>query len=375
MRAIYPAVEYQECHMPAIVLIGAQWGDEGKGKATDLLGDRVQWVVRYQGGNNAGHTVVLPDGAEVRPAPHPVRHPHAGRHQRDRQRRGGRPGGAARASSTGLEERGRRHRAAADLGRRAPDHAVPRGHRQGHRALPRAKRRSAPPGAASARATRTRSPGWACASRTCSTRRSCGRRSRPPWSSRTRCWSRSTTARRSTSTRSSTTVLGPGREVRPPHRRHPAGAQQGAGTRRDGAAGGRPGHPARRRPRHLPVRHVVQPDRRRGVRRARGSARPHHPVIGILKAYTTRVGSGPFPTELLDEDGEHLRKAGGEFGVTTGRARRLRLVRRGDRPLRRPGQRHHRLLPDQARRAVRPGEGAGLRRRTRSTARASTTCR
>ncbi|OZM71434.1 adenylosuccinate synthase [Amycolatopsis antarctica] len=48
--------------MPAIVLIGAQWGDEGKGKATDLMGDRVQWVVRYQGGNNAGHTVVLPGG-------------------------------------------------------------------------------------------------------------------------------------------------------------------------------------------------------------------------------------------------------------------------------------------------------------------------
>ena len=48
--------------MPAIVLIGAQWGDEGKGKATDLLGGRVQWVVRYQSGNNAGHTVVLPSG-------------------------------------------------------------------------------------------------------------------------------------------------------------------------------------------------------------------------------------------------------------------------------------------------------------------------
>src|SRR5690625_2299241 len=48
--------------MPAIVLIGAQWGDEGKGKATDLLGGQVQWVVRYQGGNNAGHTVVLPNG-------------------------------------------------------------------------------------------------------------------------------------------------------------------------------------------------------------------------------------------------------------------------------------------------------------------------
>ncbi|MEU6129644.1 adenylosuccinate synthase [Saccharopolyspora sp. NPDC047091] len=50
--------------MPAIVLIGAQWGDEGKGKATDLLGEQAQWVVRYQGGNNAGHTVVLPDGQD-----------------------------------------------------------------------------------------------------------------------------------------------------------------------------------------------------------------------------------------------------------------------------------------------------------------------
>jgi adenylosuccinate synthase len=45
-------------------------------------------------------------------------------------------------------------------------------------------------------------------------------------------------------------------------------------------------------------------------------------VIGIVKAYTTRVGSGPFPTELFDEDGESLRRIGGEVGVTTGRARR-----------------------------------------------------
>lgn len=47
--------------MPAIVVLGAQWGDEGKGKATDLLGERVDYVVRYQGGNNAGHTVVIGD--------------------------------------------------------------------------------------------------------------------------------------------------------------------------------------------------------------------------------------------------------------------------------------------------------------------------
>jgi len=45
-------------------------------------------------------------------------------------------------------------------------------------------------------------------------------------------------------------------------------------------------------------------------------------VIGISKAYCTRVGSGPFPTELFDETGETLRKTGNEFGATTGRPRR-----------------------------------------------------
>jgi adenylosuccinate synthase len=45
--------------MPAIVLVGAQWGDEGKGKATDVLGSRVDYVVKFNGGNNAGHTVVI----------------------------------------------------------------------------------------------------------------------------------------------------------------------------------------------------------------------------------------------------------------------------------------------------------------------------
>ncbi|MFZ5944998.1 MAG: adenylosuccinate synthase [Bacillota bacterium] len=47
--------------MPSVVLIGAQWGDEGKGKITDYLAQRADVVVRYQGGNNAGHTVVVGD--------------------------------------------------------------------------------------------------------------------------------------------------------------------------------------------------------------------------------------------------------------------------------------------------------------------------
>jgi adenylosuccinate synthase len=45
--------------MPAIVLVGAQWGDEGKGKATDLMGSDVDYVVKFNGGNNAGHTIVV----------------------------------------------------------------------------------------------------------------------------------------------------------------------------------------------------------------------------------------------------------------------------------------------------------------------------
>ena len=44
--------------MPGIVIVGAQWGDEGKGKITDLLAERADAIVRFQGGNNAGHTIV-----------------------------------------------------------------------------------------------------------------------------------------------------------------------------------------------------------------------------------------------------------------------------------------------------------------------------
>jgi adenylosuccinate synthase len=51
----------EEFAMPALVLIGAQWGDEGKGKATDQLGGYVDYVVKFNGGNNAGHTVVIGD--------------------------------------------------------------------------------------------------------------------------------------------------------------------------------------------------------------------------------------------------------------------------------------------------------------------------
>ncbi len=166
----------------------------------------MQWVVRYQGGNNAGHTVVLPTGENF--ALHLI------------------PSGILTPGVTNVigngvvvdpgvlldELPGWRTAAStpsgllisADAHLMMPYHVAidkvterylgkqeDRHHRPRHRPVP----------------TRTRSRASASGSPTCSTRRSWPRRSRPRWSSRTRCWSRSTTARRWTSTRSSTTVL------------------------------------------------------------------------------------------------------------------------------------------------------------------------
>ena len=63
--------------MPGIVVVGAQWGDEGKGKITDILSSKVAAVVRYQGGNNAGHTVVVNcDQFKLHLIPSGVLYPH-----------------------------------------------------------------------------------------------------------------------------------------------------------------------------------------------------------------------------------------------------------------------------------------------------------
>ena len=93
-------------------------------------------------------------------------------------------------------------------------------------------------------------------------------------------------------------------------------------ARRDGDLRGRPGDPARPRPRHLSLRHLLQPDRRRGRVGAGVGPTDIDEVWGIAKAYATRVGAGPFPTELDDEIGERMVERGHEFGTTTGRRRR-----------------------------------------------------
>ena len=276
--------------MPAIVLVGAQWGDEGKGKATDLLGEQVDYVVRYQGGNNAGHTVVTPDGEHY--ALHLL------------------PSGILTPGVTcvigngvvvdpavlleeldALEARGRRHQPAGDLRRRAPDHAVPPGAGPGDRALPRQGQDRHHRPRHRPRVRRQGRPGWASGSRTCSTPASSG----PSWRSRcgrrTSCWSRSTTGGRWSLDAMVTEYLGYARAARAADRGHPAAAGRGAGRRCDRAAGGLAGHAARRRPRHLPLRHLVLADRRRSRRPAPGSVRPGSPRWSG-SSRRTRPGSG-----------------------------------------------------------------------------------
>ena len=98
-------------------------------------------------------------------------------------------------------------------------------------------------------------------------------------------------------------------------------------------------------------------------------------VLGIVKAYTTRVGAGPFPTELFDETGEHLSRVGHEFGAVTGRPRRcgwfdavaLRRAVHAQQPVE--------PVRDQARRARRPRHDPHLRPATASTARSATSRR
>ena len=68
--------------MPATIVVGTQWGDEGKGKVVDLLAKEVQCVVRYQGGHNAGHTLVV-DGESfaLQLIPSGVLYPHLPHHR------------------------------------------------------------------------------------------------------------------------------------------------------------------------------------------------------------------------------------------------------------------------------------------------------
>jgi adenylosuccinate synthase len=305
--------------VPALVLIGAQWGDEGKGKATDLLGGAVDYVVRYQGGNNAGHTVVIgtekyalhliPSGI-LRPDCVPVIgngvviDP-----------------GVLLHEMAGLRERG------IDTSRlliSANAHLI----MPHHRALDRVTERYL----GKARiGTTGRGIGPAYGDKVARTgirvqdlldpgilRQKLELALREKNQVLAKVYNR----RRIEVDEVVAEYLGYARQLGP----HIADTglvldtalRAGKVVLLEGSQGTL-----------LDVDHGTYPFVTSSNPTAGGAATGAgigpariSRVIGIIKAYTTRVGSGPFPTELDDKVGDELRRIGGEFGVTTGRARR-----------------------------------------------------
>ena len=305
--------------MPAVVLVGAQWGDEGKGKATDLLGDAVDYVVRYQGGNNAGHTVVI--GGEhyaLHLLPSGVLSPHVvpvigngvvvdpgvlleeiaeleGRgvscakllisanahlimpHQRALDRVTERYLGKARIGTTGRGIGPAYGDKVGRVGIRVQDLLDPKILREKLELALREKNQVL-----------------------------------------TKVYNRKAQSIDAVVEE----YLGYGERLAPHiadtalvlHR----ALQDGKVVLLEGSQGTL-----------LDVDHGTYPfvtsnNPTAGGACAGSGIGPTQitRAVGIIKAYTTRVGSGPFPTELLDDMGERLRSVGGEFGVTTGRARR-----------------------------------------------------
>ena len=137
--------------MPATVIVGLQWGDEGKGKTTDFLAEQVAMVVRYQGGDNAGHTVVIGDEVfKLHLVPSGVLYPHITSVIGS---------GVVVNPATLIDELDMLAARGIDTGTRprqprgARDHAVPRRPRRGARGAARRRRRSARRGAGSGRPT------------------------------------------------------------------------------------------------------------------------------------------------------------------------------------------------------------------------------
>ena len=262
--------------MPAIVLVGAQWGDEGKGKATDLLGSSVDYVVKFNGGNNAGHTIV---GRTARSTPCTCCPAASSAPAAPRS-------SATASSSTSavlfqeidaLEARGVDTSRLVGQRQRPPHPAVQPRARQGDRALPglapdrhhRARhrphlRRQDEPGrhprAGPVRRVDPAPEGRGGARR-----------------SRTRCSPRSTTAAPSRCRRSWTSCSTYAERLRPMVVDTGLLLVARRWTRARPCCSRRPGHAAGRRPRHLPVRDVLERDRRRRLHRLRHPADPGRP--------------------------------------------------------------------------------------------------
>ena len=306
--------------MPAIVLVGAQWGDEGKGKATDLLGDRVDYVVRYQGGNNAGHTVVIGDESyALHLLPSGILSPELSRRSSatawSSTRRSCSPRSTASPARRDTCDRllisanahliSPYHQTIDKVTERFLGKRPHRHHRPRHRA---GVRRQGEPG-------RHAGPGPV-------RRGDPAAEGEPVLREKNQVLIKVFNRRGIDAAPWSAEYLGYAERMRP------YVADTALVLNRaldDGRAVLLEGGQATM----LDVDHGTYPFVTSSYPTAGGACAGSGigptritRVIGIVKAYTTRVGVGPFPTELLDEQGEWLRKTGGEYGVTTGRPRR-----------------------------------------------------
>ncbi len=306
--------------MPAVVLIGAQWGDEGKGKATDLLGGRVQWVVRYQGGNNAGHTVVLPTGENF--ALHLI------------------PSGILTPGVTnvigngvvvdpgvlldelaGLEARDvdtSRLHLSADAHLLMPYHVAI--DKVSERFLGKAKIGTTGRGIGPAYQDKIARVGVRVAD--VLDEKILRQKVEAALEFKNQVLSKIYNRKALDPEQVVAEVLeqaeGFKHRIADTRRELNEALERGETVLLEGSQGTL-----------LDVDHGTYPFVTSSNPTAGGAAVGSgigptriDAVLGILKAYTTRVGSGPFPTELHDEMGEYLRKTGGEIGVTTGRSRR-----------------------------------------------------
>lgn len=307
--------------MPATVIVGLQWGDEGKGKATDFLSEQVRWVVRYQGGDNAGHTIML--GTEVfklHLVPSGVLYPHIvpligpGVVVNPTTLIGELDGLAARGVDTsrvrvshachvimpyhvagdraaearlGLAGIGTTHRG---IGPTYADRASRVGLRMedllDETALRRRLERLVPDKNAWLAQLGDEGPPFAVEALV---------ESALGWGARLREQITDTTTLVQDALRAGDHVLFEGAQ----------------GTLLDLDHGSYP--------------FVTSSNPVAGGACTGGGIGPLQvsAVIGIMKAYTTRVGAGPYPTELRDEIGEGIATRGHEFGTTTGRRRRV----------------------------------------------------
>ena len=300
-----------------VVVLGTQWGDEGKGKIVDLLTDQAAAVVRYQGGHNAGHTPVI-DGEKT------VLHLIPSGILRDNVQcligNGVVVAPDALLRKSPLEEKGvpvrERLRISPSCTPILPYHVA----LDQAREASRSKARSAPPAAVSVRRTRTR---WRVAASRIGDLFNPERftvKLRELLNYHNFVLQNSTRSSRLISRRLDE-ALGYAEILAADHRCHRPSARA--------AQAGCLHHVRRCAGSLLDIDHGTYPYVTSSSTTAGGTATGSgfgplylDYILGITKAYTTRVGSGPFPTELFDDVGARLAERGHEFGSTTGRARR-----------------------------------------------------